>query len=97
MARFDLHHAADGYVVDVQSELLDHLQTRVVIPLMPPHRVPAAMDGLHPRVTVAGEELILATQLLAAVPRRVLGRPVGSVADARDAIDRALDLLLTGF
>ncbi|MBW6398470.1 CcdB family protein [Roseomonas sp. HJA6] len=100
MARFDLHRApggAAGYVVNVQSDLLDHLQTRVVVPLLPPDRVPPAMPDLHPNLAVQGEAFLLATQLLAAVPRRELGPVVGSLASERDAITRALDLLLTGF
>lgn len=86
-----------GYLLDVQSDLLDHLQTRIVVPLLPPADVPAAMPELHPRMAVGGETFILATQLLAAMRRRELGAPIGTLAAERDAITRALDLLLTGF
>ncbi len=102
MARFDIHRVAGApggarYLIDVQSALLDHLQTRVVVPLMPPGAVPPAMADLNPRLEVEGEALVVATQLLAAVPRRALGPVVGSAAQQRDTITRALDLLLTGF
>lgn len=100
MARFDIHRPSGGsarYLLDVQSELLDHLRTRVVIPLMPPESVPPDMRGLHPRLVVDGTELLAATQLLAAVKRQDLGPVVATAADQRDTIIRALDLLLTGF
>jgi hypothetical protein len=40
---------------------------------------------------------VLATHLLGAIPRRELGRPIGSLAVERDAIARALDLPFSGF
>lgn len=100
MARFDIHRSSNGaahYLLNVQSELLDHLRTRVVIPLMLPESVPPDVRDLHPRLVVEGIELLAATQLLAAVKRQDLGPIVGSAADQRDTVTRALDLLLTGF
>lgn len=100
MPRFDLHRAPGGragYLLAVQSDLLDHLQTRVVVPLLPPGSVPPAMPDLHPRLDVQGETFILATQLLGAIPRRELGPAIGNLAAEHDTIIRALDLLLTGF
>lgn len=100
MARFDVHRApgrASAFLLDVQSDLLDHLQTRIVIPLLAPDRVPPTMAELHPRFVVQGESFVLATQLLAAIPRRELGPAVANLAADRDTITRALDLLLTGF
>ena len=38
MARLDVHPMpgkGDGYLLDVQAELLAHLVTRVVVPLLP--------------------------------------------------------------
>jgi hypothetical protein len=46
---------------------------------------------------VAGSPLILATHLLAALPRAELGLPVGSLAPERDRIRAALDMLFLGF
>ncbi len=85
------------WLLDVQADFLDHLRTRVVVPLLPPDEVPARIADLHPAFEVQGERLLMATQLMAAVPRRDLGRTVGNLAPQRDDITRALDLLLTGF
>ena len=99
MARFDLHASplGRGFLLEVQSDHLDHLDTRVVVPLLPSAIVPRPMRELHPVFQVADQPHVMATQLLAALPRRELGRPVASLAAERDAITRALDLLLTGF
>jgi toxin CcdB len=99
MARFDLYAglgAGDGYVVDVQADLLDALTTRVVVPVLPRAAVQVIRD-LNPIVRLDDEDFAVMTQELAAVPRRDLRRKVGSLSDRRDDITRALDVLLTGF
>ena len=97
MGRFDLYRARRGWLLDVQSDLIALLTTRVVIPLWPAARAPQPVRDLHPIFTIDGREFILLTHLMAAVPRAELGRPEGSLAHERDAITRALDLLFTGF
>lgn len=99
MARFDLYAglgAGEGYMVDVQADLLNSLATRVVVPLLPRAAVQVIRD-LNPVVRLGDEDFVVVTQELAAVPRRDLQRKVGSLADRRDDIIRALDVLLTGF
>ena len=97
MACFDLHRTDGGLVVDVQSDLLDPFSTRVVIPLVALAAAPQAPRRLNPVLEVAGSPLILATHLLAALPRAELGAPVGSLAPERDRIRAALDMLFLGF
>jgi toxin CcdB len=99
VARFDLYRprGSAALLLDVQSNFVDFLQTRVVVPLLPPDSVPKPLRDLHPVFVIEGESLLLATQLLAAVPRRELGRAVGNLEDHRDAITQALDILLIGF
>jgi len=99
MARFDVYSglgAGNGYVVDVQANLLDYLVTRVVIPLLP-HGAGKVVQELNPVVRVGDADYVVMTQELAAVPRSALRRKVGSLADRRDEITRALDVLLVGF
>lgn len=96
MARFDLFRSGDGWLLDVQSELTDSLPTRVVVPLLRADQAPVASE-LNPVFVIEGEAFALMVELLAATPRRALGRPQGSLAHERDAITRALDLLFTGF
>ena len=99
MARFDLHAGlgdGKGYVVNVQADLLDSLATRVVVPLMPRASVKVIRD-LNPIVRIEDMDYIVMTQELAAVPRSSLRRAIGSLAEWRDEITRALDVLLIGF
>ena len=84
------------FLVQVQGDVLDHLFTRSVVPLLPPGDVPAPTPDLHFLVEVEGESFLFATHLLAAVPRRELGPPVASLRGWSDEIGRALDRLLTG-
>lgn len=99
MARFDLYHLSrgrGGYVVDVQASHLDQLESRVVAPLRRrSDSVP--ITELHPELDIDAERYVLMTHAVFAVPRRDLGRPVGTLTAYRDAITRALDILLTGF
>ena len=97
MAQYDVHPLSDGaLVMDCQADTLSHLESRVVIPLLQRDAVPPATDFLNPILHVNGQPLVLATQMMTAIPRSELGRPVASLADARYAIVRATDLLLTG-
>jgi hypothetical protein len=41
--------------------------------------------------------VVLMTQELASIQKRYLQRPIASLADHRDDITRALDMLFTGF
>ncbi|RYD55725.1 MAG: plasmid maintenance protein CcdB [Sphingomonadales bacterium] len=97
MAQFDVHEIDGGFfVLDCQADSLAHLGTRAVIPLLSANRVPKGTDRLHPVFELEGEPFLLATQLIATLPVRELGRPKASLAGERYAILGALDLLLTG-
>jgi toxin CcdB len=51
---------------------------------------------LHPTVIVAGQTYVIFIEDLAAVPRRTLGRVVGTAEAKRYEIIAAIDLLFTG-
>jgi toxin CcdB len=99
MARYDIYPdpEQDGaFLVDVQADILRDLNTRVVVPLRPPSAAPLPARGLNPSFTIDGQNCVLVTQFLSAVPRGILRRPVGSLTDRSDEVLAALDLLLTG-
>ena len=84
-------------LLDVQSDLLETLNTRVVIPLY----IPAAVEGgiigtLTPRIEVDDAPYVAVTPELAGVSRKSLGVQVGDLSHRRYDIIAALDLLLTG-
>src|SRR5919204_6836477 len=83
------------FLVTLQSDLLARsLDTTVVAPLEPADASPS-LDRLNPRVTLDGADYVLVTQELVTVRKAALGPASGSIADHRDEIIRALDLLFT--
>lgn len=84
-------------LVDAQADLLNELQTRLVIPLTKaPALTKKPIARLTPSIDIDGERYLLMTPQLAGIARSELGAAVGSVADQRGAIIAALDLLITG-
>lgn len=84
-------------LLDIQVDLLSELATRVVVPLYPvrAHRS-RALTTLNPVLQVEGRAYVMATQELAGVSRKVLGKAVVDCSGNRVEITAALDLLLTG-
>ena len=105
MARFDVyanpgrHADSTPYLLDVQSDLLDGLDSCIVIPLRRRERFPAVplADRLTPTLSIAGEELILETPKMGAVPRRAIGAPLLSLAAEQARVTAAMDFLFRGF
>jgi toxin CcdB len=52
---------------------------------------------LTPIFTIEGEEYLLETPKMGAVPQKVLKSPVTSLAQTRDQITAALDFLFQGY
>jgi len=106
MAKYDAyrnpgtHAQTTPYLLDVQSDLLDGLDSRVVVPLrrLQNGQLPAKRpERLLPTMRVMDEELLLDTPKIAAVPTRILKQPVASFASDHDRIAAALDFLFQGF
>ena len=99
MARHNVYPAPDGrgYLLDVQTDLLDGLNTRVVVPLLPLGLAPEPARILNPVVEIGGERHAMVTQFLSAVPAAMLKAPVGSLGARADEITRAIDMVFQGF
>lgn len=99
MARFDIfdNEGGAGYLLDVQSDLLSGLNTRVVVPLLPKSTAPTPAQRLNPVFSIEGQELVMANQYMAVVPEGELRSGVGNLAEQRDEISTALDILFLGF
>lgn len=86
------------FLVDVQSDLLDDLQTRVVIPLTKATALTKKpVDRLMPILKFENEPYVLMTPQLAGIGSKELGAATGSLAEHRGIILGAMDFLLTGF
>ena len=105
MARFDVFAnpgpQADStpYLLDVQTDLLDALDSRVVIPLRRvSHFAPVKLPpDLTPVFQIAGEDCLLETPKMAAVPQRLLKDRVASLSAEQHRIVSALDFLFNGY
>jgi toxin CcdB len=99
MERFNVYPnpSGRGYLLNVQADAMDHLATRVVIPLLPLDELPNPATGLNPLFVIDEAQYIMVTQSMAAVPVKLLKRSVCSLSDRYDEIVGALDLLLQGF
>ena len=105
MPRFAVHRnenpgsrAEFPFLVDVQADVLEELDTRVVIPLGKAAELTGfPMLYLIPVVAFQGENYLLLTPQLGGISRCELGPQAGSLADQERAISTALDFLLRGF
>ncbi|MGH8728562.1 MAG: CcdB family protein [Burkholderiales bacterium] len=103
MAQFSVHRNANPktskavpYLLDVQSDLLESLVTRVVVPLILAKQFGLAAKKLNPSFEIDGEAVSMSTAEIAGVPVKALGEQVCSLGDWRDDIVAALDLLFYG-
>ncbi len=102
MAQYDVYRNADAetakefpYLVDVQADLLRHLDTRLVVPLGWPSKNFLPVLRLTPQVEVQGERLLFLVNHTVSIPRVVLGPLVDSLKRDRVELLGAIDFLLT--
>jgi toxin CcdB len=103
MAQFDVYRnpvtsSDDGfpYVLVIQSDLLEHLNLRFVVPLVRADVVDPPLPRLNPRFRVADQIVVMATTLIGGLPARSLRDPIGNLAHQRADIIGAIDVLITG-
>jgi toxin CcdB len=101
MAQFDVHENRAGhpdvpYLLDIQSDLLARINVRVVVPLVPVETYGKPIRDLTPVFEVAGQPCVMATLDIGGALTAELGPVVGSLARERDAVIRAIDILLLG-
>lgn len=85
------------FIVDIQSEAISGMATRVVVPLVRKAGFKGQeLKGLTPAFEYEGEELLFFVPQLAAIPVKALERPIGSLSHLRDEIIAAVDFAITG-
>ena len=99
MARFEVYRLGrdSTLAVDLQSNLLDGLLTRVVVPLVRENDVGKFIPWLNPRFEIHDETYVMMTEFLAAVPAKELREPITDLSGHRDTIIAATDFLFQGF
>ncbi|WP_170763101.1 CcdB family protein [Ruegeria lacuscaerulensis] len=99
MPKYDVfpNPSGDGFLLDVQTDLLSDLNTRIVVPLLPNSTAPIPAARLNPVFEVNGERVVMVTQFLAAVPVGILKSQICNLSDEFDQITVAIDMLMQGF
>ncbi len=83
--------------VDLQSDLLDQLPSRIMAPLIPVSDMPWTMTRLTPRFVIDGQPYVMATHRMASVPTSEIGPMVTDLSHRSDEITAATDFLFQGF
>ena len=104
MSQFSLYQNNDKstataypYFVDVQSEMLDTLNTRLVIPLTSVEMLEKkAPTHLCPVIHIDEGDFVILTPQMASVPTKILRDPVNDLSTFRNEIIAAIDFLITG-
>ena len=102
MAQYDFYeyvgrNQSVAYLLDLQSDLLRELATRVVVPLVPLHAFGPPLKKLNPVMSIGGIDHVMATSELAGMPTKNLGRRAGSLDIHRHSIKSAIDFLQDGY
>ena len=99
MGRFDVYtnRQGAGWLLDVQSDLIASLNTRVVVPLLPVDEAPLPAERLNPVFAIEGARAVMLTQFMAAVPASELRAVVSSLDREANAILAAIDFLHQGW
>ena len=98
MSRYCVYANSEGpgFLLDVQANLLSHLSTCVVVPLLPVDAAPKPARALNPMFEITGVPHVMVTQFIAAVPRRLLAEKVADLHEEAHEIVSALDCLFQG-
>lgn len=102
--RFDVYPHPDAdlrrttpYLLDVQNSHISRIASRVVVPLRAANFFTLPMRDLNPTFEIAGQQVVLDTAALAAIPSAELKKPIASLASQSGAIMAALDMLFGAY
>ena len=104
MARFDVYLNPDKseqlfipFYLDVQSDHIKGLQTRIVVPLWRAGELVSGVEQLSPAFEVAGQSVVMDTPSLGAIPVSALAKKVDSLASEQIQIQNALDTIFGSY
>ena len=105
MARFSIYENIGEYakttpfLLDVQTDLLSGLDTRIVIPLRKAslYKNVKLPQDLIPIFSIKGSDFALETPKMAAVPSKILKKEIGSLKNQQHLVMTAIDRLFHGF
>ena len=104
MARFDVYANPDKhesrlipFYLDVQSDHVKGLQTRVVVPLWKAELLADRTENLNPEFELAGQRVVMDTPALGAVPASAFKAPIANLGSQQLIVQDALDTLFGSY
>ena len=104
MARFDVYANPDQqesqlipFYLDVQSDHVKGLHTRVVVPLWKSELLAERSENLNPEFDLAGQRVVMDTPAIGAVPATVFKPPVANLGAQQLIVQDALDSLFGSY
>ena len=104
MARFDVYAnpvAAERkhtpYLLDVQNDYINHIASRVVVPLRREAAFGPRPRNLNPLLQVNADAVVMDTAAIGAVPASELRKPLTNLHEIRAAVQEALDTLFGAY
>ena len=101
MAQFDIYKNTNSatakeypYLLDIQNDLLNNLNTRVVVPLAINFK---PIKHLMPQFNINGQTLTMLTTEIAGVSTSLCSEFVTNLSDKRNEIIDAIDFMINGF
>jgi toxin CcdB len=85
------------YIVDIQSDLISQLPTRLMASLSVCKIDIKLPPNLCPKFIIDGQELTLMVYDAAAISSKILTRPVASLSSQSSVITAAMDAVLSGY
>jgi len=99
MARLDVYRpeGGAGYLLDCQSDMMFHLETKLMVPLFLHEDAPMPVGRLNPVFVVDGVRVVMMTQYASAMRTSQIGMHVARLDREHDAVRDAFDTLLVGY
>ena len=86
------------YLLDVQSPLLDTLETRLVIPVARKSSfTKSILNRINPVIKIDNIDYLVLTQQMAAIHGKSIGDIIEHVSIDRNEILSAIDFIITGY
>ena len=101
MAQFDVYKNENDqtnqkvpYLLDIQNDILDSINTRVVIPLVKDKK---DFKGLKKEFMIENQKVYLTTSQMGAVHKNELKTKITTLINQKEEIKNSIDFLIYGF
>lgn len=85
------------YLLDIQSNTLGKLATRMIVPMIPASKISKKISIINPIITIDSIKYIALFDELASYPKSELIDIICNAANKRDELLKAFDFLIQGY